>query len=1035
MLMLTRESNTDLHFCADERQFGHNGTSIWQNSNPITGCTSLPQTNRGMTAEMNSRPYLIRWRHWLILAVGYLILAGLNFAGDTGKIAGRISDRDKNEPLIGANVIVTHRWFDDREQPLDYPQGAASDLSGRYFVLNVQPGVYTVQANFIGYRSEIRTRVVVFVDKTTYVDFELVPRALEGESVTVVAQRREAVEVDLTATKQVYQVSEVQSIAGVSDITDIIALQADVVDDHFRGGRVGESVYLLGAGAIVNPLTNARAFRPIVTALEQVEVYTSGFSAEYGNAQSGVINMVTKEGSGKWESRLELSTTLPYYKTWEESVRKKAFSYNGGSPYSSNSLDFYRLLNNDEEWLKENPVYPGRPLYDPGYGFGPKYLPQRIVFPPNWLTHADSIQIAHLGRAQWLMAVRDVGMQYRNRWDNRIDFSTGGPLSETMRIFLAGRQSMINCEVPTTDPDINRQMMGSLIWQKDIRDKLKVTMTVDESNATYFNSSWQTWLFDRTLATSQTAEFSRQLGLEWKHVFNNATFLDVKSSLLGLNRQRRVTLLKDNEYTTDYLKYSNWTDYTAPSNHRVGRPTDDTQDEKTLTWNLSSNVTSQINNSNLLRGGLQFFYYDVVVDNVNNRYSSADVRYIKFKVNPYEGALFLQNKMEFEGLIANIGLRADFFQLHTEYYADLYSPLRNPYYNPDPAKPYYEWGSYYSDSLAARKTTRPYFRVQPRIGISFPVSETMVFHLNYGTFTQRPNFNQLFFNEINSNNEIQVLGNPRLKPEITNAYDIGIVKGFRQTGITLDVSAYYKDVKDLVETAYYYDAQQQLYRTYINRDYADIKGFHVNLERNDGMIRGYIRYNYESATGKSSNELNAPVTYFETADPNYGFVDLPDPEDVYLDYDRTHKVVVNLRYATPNKSGLRWGKFYPLANLSASVTMRYMTGRPYTDPGQGKLFGERTPDEQEVNLRFEKGVRFKGRSAVFYIECFNLLNEYTWSYSRTFDNNYNTPRWLDANERKYILTYKEYTPYITSQDIYLLENEPRHWRVGLIFKF
>jgi len=195
-----------------------------------------------MTAEMNSRPYLIRWRHWLILAVGYLILAGLNFAGDTGKIAGRISDRDKNEPLIGANVIVTHRWFDDREQPLDYPQGAASDLSGRYFVLNVQPGVYTVQANFIGYRSEIRTRVVVFVDKTTYVDFELVPRALEGESVTVVAQRREAVEVDLTATKQVYQVSEVQSIAGVSDITDIIALQADVVDDHFRGGRVGESV-------------------------------------------------------------------------------------------------------------------------------------------------------------------------------------------------------------------------------------------------------------------------------------------------------------------------------------------------------------------------------------------------------------------------------------------------------------------------------------------------------------------------------------------------------------------------------------------------------------------------------------------------------------------------------------------------------------------------------------------------------------------------------------------------------------------------
>jgi len=968
----------------------------------------------------------------LFIMVSMLFIIVEAFAGETGKIAGRITDRANGEPLMGANILITHIWMDDREQAAEFIQGAASDIDGRYFILNVRPGVYSLRVNFMGYGSQIRTQVNVFVDKTTTVDFGLAVQALEGEAVTVVAQKRNAVEVDLTATKQVYQISDVQSIAGIADIADIISLQADVVDDHFRGGRTGESRYLLGGGSIVNPLNNSRAFSPIVTGLEQVEVYTSGFSAEYGNAQSGVINMVTKEGSRKWESRLEFSATMPYYKVWEETVNADGNkSYAGGSPYSTNSLDFYEILNRDEEWLKENPVYPGRSLYDPGYGFGTRYLPPRITWPPNPLTHADSIQIARLGRIQFLSAIRDVGMEYDNTLDNRLDFTTGGPISDNMKVFVAGRQNTEYCIMPTPDPDINRQIMSSLVWQSTMKDKLKATFTLDETNQTYFSSSWRYWLFDRTMATTQTASLSKQYGVEWKHVVNNATFLELKTNVLDLVSENRISLMNDDEFVMVYLKNSNWTDYTTPSNLRVGRPNDDSGLEKSISYNLSANLTSQVNNFNLLKGGIQFSYYTVDVDRQTNRYGDAEVRDIVFQVNPFEGAFYLQDKMEFEGLIANIGLRGDFYQLNSDYYADIYSPLRNVGY--DPTKPYLERGPYYADSLAAKEATKFYMNVQPRIGVSFPVSQTTVFHLNYGTFTQRPNFSQLFYNQVTINNEIDVLGNPRLKPEVTNAYDIGIVKGFGGTGITLDVSAYYKDVKNLVETAYYYDEQQSVYRTYINRDYADIKGFHVNLERNTGQLRGYIRYNYESATGKSSNDLNAPVSYFETPDPNYGYADLPDPEDVYLDYDRTHKVVVNLRYRTERNFGPRYLGGYPLANLSLSATLRYMTGRPFTDPSQGKLLGVRTPDERELKVRFEKGFRLRDCLVTLYAEGFNVLNEYTWSYSRTFDNAYNTPRWfIDRNE---ILTYKEYAPYITSQDIYMLGNEPRHWRLGLIFKF
>ncbi|MBN2600482.1 MAG: carboxypeptidase-like regulatory domain-containing protein, partial [Candidatus Marinimicrobia bacterium] len=339
------------------------------------------------------------------ISLAFLLCTGL-FAGETGKIAGLVTDADTEAPLIGANIVITAVWVNGDEQTVEFSQGAASDLDGRYFILNIRPGTYSLKVNFMGYGTQVRTQVIVYVDKTTTVDFELKCQALEGETVTVIAQKPNAVEVDLTATKQVYQVSDVQSIAGIADIADIIALQADVVDDHFRGGREGESRYLLGGGSIVNPLNNSRAFKPIVSGLEQVEVYTSGFSAEYGNAQSGIINMVAKEGRNRWESQLEFSATVPYYKVWEETIDDDGNpSYAGGSPYSNNSLDFFNILNNSEEWLKDNPVYPGRPLYDPGYGFGPTYLPPRIQWPPNPLTHADSLQIAYLGRVQWLSAV------------------------------------------------------------------------------------------------------------------------------------------------------------------------------------------------------------------------------------------------------------------------------------------------------------------------------------------------------------------------------------------------------------------------------------------------------------------------------------------------------------------------------------------------------------------------------------------------------------------------------------------------------
>lgn len=940
-------------------------------------------------------------------------------AGETGKIAGKIKDASTGEPLIGANIIVISKIVNGKEEPMQFTLGASSDVEGDYYILNVAPGIYNVKASYVGYQSQIQTNIRVYVDKTTEVNFTLSPVSFQADEVVVTAYKPLTVEKDLTATKQVYNTSEIETIAGVQDISDILALQADVVDDHFRGGREGESSYLIGGATIVNPLTNKRAFSPIVTGLEQVEVYTSGFSAEYGNAQSGVVNMVAKEGGDKWTSRLEVAGIPPTYRTFH------------GSPYSPSNLYFYNDLINTEAWIQENPTQPGRPLFDAGYGFGPLYLPPRNVWPPNPLTREDSVFIARLGQVSWLQSVRDVGLEYDNFTDYRVDVAMGGPLAKGWKVFFAGRQSENQPIVPTPENDISRQLSANFTYRTRGGDKFGFRVLYDYQFKNYLNSNWLRWYFDRTFSVTKTATRTLNYGFSWNHIFSKSTFMDIKLGVLNVYDEDRIELLREGQFLEEYSNGTNWVDYTGPSFHRVGRLNDDRGDETSYSYNLQGSITSQLNKGNLVKAGLQFSYYDIDVArelNVTNEGSFRDVRFNAF---PYEGALYLQDKMEYLGFIANLGLRLDFYNFNTTYYTDVYSPLRNPYY--DPSKPYLERGQYYDRNLAATDRTELYLKLQPRIGFSFPLSETMVFHLNYGTFTQRPNFNIIFYNQVTKFNEIEILGNPRLKPENTKAYDIGLVSNI--LGIQVDVSAYYKDVTDLVESAYYYDEQQTVYQTYINRDYADIKGFHVSLEKATGDLRGYVRYNYETATGKSSNELDAPISYFELPAEGQDPVDLPDPEDVYMDYDRTHKAVFNLRYITPKKFGFSIAGVYPLEDISLSSTFRLYTGRPYTfdETGQGLKFNKRTPTERSLRMRLEKRINLNNSVMTIYAEGFNLLNQFVYSYSRTFNNSRNTPKW--ELDRENILVYDEYEPFTTSQELYLIGNRSRYFRVGVIYKF
>ncbi len=954
----------------------------------------------------------------IILLLSFTCIA--IFAGETGKISGIVSDKSDGTALPGANIIVTERWEGDDAIALQQPLGASSDIDGAYFIINVPPGRYNVEVAYIGYAAQKIVGVQVQVDKTTRLDFQLDSEIIAGEEVSVTAFKAGTVERDVSATKVTYSVSNVEELPGINDIGDILSLQADADDGHFRGGRTGEALFLVNGASIVNPLSSGRAFTPMTIGLEEVEVYTSGFSAEYGNVQSGVINMVAKEArTDKWETKLDISSTNAYYKT------------HGGSVFSREYNDYFERLNNTEEWAVGTDPISGAFLWSHfGLGFD-RYLPELpIQFPPPPpLSLEDSIRTAELIRILWLQSVRQIGLEY-DKPDYRVDFSSGGPIGNNLSLFVAAQQRVNQPVLPTGRTDVSRQLATNMTFRPNDSHKIQLIYNYNTGFDNGIGANYFRW-FESVLNVIKRKDNTHQFAFNWNYVLSSSTFLDIKMSRLSTFSGDYVDLLGDSTLTELYTNSINWRDYTAPTGYQVGKFQTTNGTERTKTYTFNTSFTSQLDKYNLLKAGVQFHYYDLNVDWQRSRSSASSLRLENYSNSPYEGAVYVQDKLEYEGMVANIGLRLDFYDFNTDYFTNIFSPYENP--NFDPTDP--DQGAFYDTELAATDETGLSYAFQPRIGVSFPVSERAVLHFNYGIFTQRPAFERIFVDRLKTTEfpDYDRLGNPQLEPERTISYDVGLVYGL-PFGLSLDLSSYLKDVSNLLQFASYQNIGGSRYSTFINREYANIKGFQAILKKRGGIVSGSAHYNWESATGKSGSAIGSGVRAEFFEDDNLPDL-LPAPEDVFLDHNRKHKLVLQFGLKTPGNRG-----FSLFRGLSANTVYRVVSGRPFTfdASGQGLQFNLRTPTEHNVDLRIDKRLTINGTDTRLYLEAFNLFDNKIFHYGRTFQDgtdgeNAFKLRFVENPEAA--LTQTDFDPYFTSVEAYLYDNRPRHYRFGVEFDF
>lgn len=158
-----------------------------------------------------------------------LVLITYLTAGTTGKVAGLITDAANGEPLIGVNVYIEGTAL-----------GAATDISGFYVINNINPGIYSVICENIGFAKQKVTNVEVNSDFTTKLNFVMRLEVMEGEVVVVEAERP-MIRKDLTSSQTSVNAGEIESLP-VENVSQLLVLQAGIIQGaggelHIRGGK------------------------------------------------------------------------------------------------------------------------------------------------------------------------------------------------------------------------------------------------------------------------------------------------------------------------------------------------------------------------------------------------------------------------------------------------------------------------------------------------------------------------------------------------------------------------------------------------------------------------------------------------------------------------------------------------------------------------------------------------------------------------------------------------------------------------------
>lgn len=257
--------------------------------------------------------YKLRLIFFLKLLLITLMVSNLEVnAQNRSRIIGNVKDADTKEALFGANVFLEGTTL-----------GAATDDEGNFFIINVPVGSYNLKVSMIGYAAKVIQNVSISSDRVTSVDIELQTTVLQSEEVVVVAKKT-SLHKEVSSTQLVVSGQDMKMTTGVREINSFLSKLPGIGEDNgylsIRGGSADQTGAMINGMSYVNSAVgNAETTIPL-SAVEEVSLLSGGYTAEYGNFRSGLINVSTKSGSkSKYEGTVSFSMDQSHMRRFGDS--------------------------------------------------------------------------------------------------------------------------------------------------------------------------------------------------------------------------------------------------------------------------------------------------------------------------------------------------------------------------------------------------------------------------------------------------------------------------------------------------------------------------------------------------------------------------------------------------------------------------------------------------------------------------------------------------------------------------------------------
>ena len=857
------------------------------------------------------------------------------FSQTTGKISGKVLDGETGLPLPGAQVMITARWVGSEEVKLEQIMGAATDEDGDFFIINIPSGFCTILVQMMGYETMKFPKARVSVNRTLSITAKLNPTVLLGEEVVVTAK---AVEIKKDQTSSIRNVSsqDIEKLP-VESLDQVVAMQPGVVAGHFRGGRVDEVSYLIDGMPVDESFgQTGRTVTVNPEIVSEVEVITGAFNAEYGRAMSGIVNIVTRDGgdilkgSCSYESGSYLTSHKDIFIGLKDLAMdtKKDFNFSLSGPLFKNRVAF--VLN-------------GRYLDNEGHLYGIHRF--NVDDYSNFLGEASTVFSEHNGTDKYVVM----------NWGKHYSFFSKLSYKPT----------------------------------SSLRTSLIYNLNNDEGQG--YDHYYKYNPYGRSTGYGT----SKMIAFQLNHMLGKRAFYDFKASYVD---NYSGDYLYENPYNSAYVHdmYSVGGSGCGFSTggqqkHHIERTMKDINLKFDLNWQVSKNhslktgwsyINHDLNNSSK---ELRNEYLGTVLEMITEYDSVANkiyYPYYKPSILPdssvysdiysqksYEFSYYFQDKMEFDEMVINLGIRYDYFNPNTSYPSQLRNPANQLYF---PLKD--ENGNIVLDENGnalldpERMSTYPKadakYQISPRLGLSYKLGNSALLRFCFGHFFQMPPLYAIFQNHsllIAPTDYSTTNGNPNIKAQKTVQYEVGLWQEL-MSGMELDVAVYYRDIYDLLSAKVITTYNQIKYGLYSNKDYGNVRGLEVKYNLNYEPIVAAINYTFQYTRGNA----DSPTFTFNRAGSNTDPVNRMIP----MSWDQRHTLNISAGYYKQD--------------YGVTLTYYYNSGLPYTwspiaeNPlSRVNLFpnNDFRPTQTNVDLNaYFYLFNYKGMKAKLTLLVYNLLD-------------------------------------------------------------